>query len=77
MHPAFCILIQSQPKFKFILSDNHANILRNKVARAKDLEFIDHPSYVLVKRKTVSKLTRFNEIGSENTSFDCQIYPVP
>ena len=32
---------------------------------------------VLVKHKTVSKLTSFNEIGSENVSFDFQIHPVP
>ena len=42
----FCISIQSQHKFKFVLTDNIANISRNKVARAKVLEFIDHPSYV-------------------------------
>ena len=44
MDPAFCVSFQSQHKFKFILFDNHANISRNKVARAKVLEFIDHPS---------------------------------
>ena len=41
-----CIPIQSHHKFKSILSDNLANISRNKIARAKVLEFIDHPSYI-------------------------------
>ena len=30
---------------QFLFSDNHVNMLRNKEARAKVLEFIDHPSY--------------------------------
>ena len=38
MHPAFCISILSQHKLKFILSDNHANISRNKEARGKVLD---------------------------------------
>ena len=32
---------------------------------------------VLVKHKTLSKLTSFDTIGSENVSFDWQIHPVP
>ena len=48
MQPAFCISVQNQHKFKFIFSDNHAIISRNKVARAKVLEFIDHPAYIAV-----------------------------
>ena len=48
MQPAFCISIQSQHKLKFILSDNHADISRNKAAKAKVLEFIDHPPIILI-----------------------------